>query len=155
MRSLSRRDIFPALGATALAGIAATGFAKPETLTAAPTAKPEGHSPIIKARNEYFVARTELDRLSLLPSASPGHPDYKINDAQMDVVFSKMKKTLSFLVSARAQNMAELRAKADVAEVETRDYVDVFVVEADADEMKIAFSLVADLVRLCPSVASV
>lgn len=40
MRSLSRRDIFPALGATALAGIAAAGIAKSETLPAAPKAKP-------------------------------------------------------------------------------------------------------------------
>lgn len=40
MRSLSRRDIFPAIGATALAGIAAAGFATPETLTAEPRKKP-------------------------------------------------------------------------------------------------------------------
>ena len=40
MRSINRRDIFPAIGATALAGIAAAGLAKPETLTAAPAAKP-------------------------------------------------------------------------------------------------------------------
>lgn len=155
MRSLSRRDIFPAIGATALAGIAAAGFATPETLTAASKAKPEGHSPLIQARNEYFAARTELDRLSLLPSASPGHPDYEANDAKMDVVFGTMKTTLAFLASSRARNMAELRAKADVAEVETTDYVDGFVVEKDADEMKIAFSVIADLVRLCPAAASV
>lgn len=40
MRSINRRDIFPALGATALAGIAAVGIAKSETLPAAPKAKP-------------------------------------------------------------------------------------------------------------------
>ncbi|OUI92853.1 hypothetical protein HK17_09700 [Acetobacter indonesiensis] len=151
---MNRRNAFKSLlAAPALTGIAAAGFIQPETLTAAPAVKPEGHSLIIKARNEYFSARAELDRRSLLPSARPGHPDFKDNDAHMDVVFRKMKKTLAFLASVPAQNMVELRAKADVAEIETPDYVDVFDVEKDADEMKISLSVIADVVRLCPTLA--
>ncbi|GBR57502.1 hypothetical protein AA18889_1196 [Acetobacter senegalensis DSM 18889] len=55
MRSLSRRDLFPAFGATALAGIAAAGLAKPETLTAAPAAKPEGKDAVGIALCERFI----------------------------------------------------------------------------------------------------
>lgn len=43
MRSATRRDLFPAIFATGLVGVAASGLAKPETLTAAPVAKPEGN----------------------------------------------------------------------------------------------------------------
>lgn len=44
MRSVNRRDIFPALGTVLLGGIATVSLAKPESLSTA-QAKPEGHHP--------------------------------------------------------------------------------------------------------------
>lgn len=66
MRSINRRDIFPAFGAAALAGIAAAGLAKPETLTAAPVAKPEGQHPdakLIAACDEFCRLENKINDL--------------------------------------------------------------------------------------------
>ncbi|KXV57324.1 hypothetical protein AD947_08800 [Acetobacter tropicalis] len=153
MRSINRRDAFTALGATALAGIAAAGFAKPETQTAAPVAKPEGHSPIIKARDDYFSARADIERIRGEPAAVPSHPDHADYEKRNLTACEKMWNSVGFLAHTAAKNLHDLKAKADVANLEFPEYCDAFVMDASSDEVQLAISVIADLVRLCPPVA--
>lgn len=153
MRSLSRREIFPALGATALAGIAAAGLAKPETLTAAPQAKPEGHSPIIKARNDYFAARADIERIGDEPAATPSHPQYQDNQRRSAAACEAMCAATAFLAHHPAKNRADLIAKAEVANLEFREYCSDFEMQNTSDEVQLALSIIADAVRLTPKSA--
>ncbi|MCX2560558.1 hypothetical protein OQ252_03940 [Acetobacter farinalis] len=153
MRSLSRRDIFPAIGATALAGIAAAGFAKPETLTAAPTAKPEGKSPIIKARDEYFSARADVERIGDEPAATPGHPHHQDNNERSLAACEAMWAAIAFLAHTPAKNLHDLKAKTEVANIEFPEYCDAFVMEETSDEVQLAISIISDLHRLSAALA--
>lgn len=150
MRSLSRRDIFPAFGATALAGIAAAGLAKPETLTAAPAAKPEGHSPIIAARNTYQEARALIEAMNVSepPAAIPGHPDYPAWQKKQDALCKTMWDAVTFLSRTNSKTWFDIKAKSEVANLEFPEYCQSFVMEEDADEVRLAISLINDVTRL-------
>lgn len=148
MRSLSRREIFPALGATALVGVTAATFAMPETLTAAPKAKPEGHSPIIKARNAYFAARADIERIGDEPAATPNHPHHQDNQRRSTAACDAMCAASAFLAYHPAKDYADLTAKAEVANLEFREYCSDFEMESTSDEVQLALSIIADVVRL-------
>lgn len=63
MRSVNRRDIFPALGTVLLGGIATASLAKPESLSA-PSAKPEGHKSdahLIALCEQFIAVQRKID----------------------------------------------------------------------------------------------
>ncbi|KXV55428.1 hypothetical protein AD947_16140 [Acetobacter tropicalis] len=149
MRSLSRRDIFPALGATALAGIAAAGLAKPETLTAAPIAKPEGKSPslIMAAYYSYFEADAAIDSISTEPRYPFGSYE---DDEQMERAgrhVDQRQRALETLGSSACSTKEELRAKANVLLHHLPDAIDAFALDRESEEIKLALSVAADAVR--------
>ena len=152
MRSLSRRDIFPALGATALAGIAAAGLAKPETLTAA---KPEGHSPIIAAGNEYKKARSLMDANAAteIPASIPGHPDYPAWQKEQDALCKTMWDIVAFLSKTPSKTWLDVKVKSEISSLEFPEYCKNFVMEEDADEVQLAISLINDVTRLSQGIA--
>ncbi|OUJ02740.1 hypothetical protein HK15_04475 [Acetobacter orientalis] len=144
MRSTNRHNVFPALAATALAGILASS----ETLTAAPAAKSEGYSPIIQAKNDYFSAKAQADILGDHPAATPGHPNHAENEHQTDLALTKMWGAVSVLAATPAKTFDEIKAKADVAQFEFVDYCKDFVMEGSSSEVRLAISIVKDLARL-------
>lgn len=150
MRSINRRDIFPAFGAAALAGIAAAGLAKPETLTAAPAAKPEGHSLIIAARHEYFKNIHLADVMSAgnPPQSYPSHPDYEIWDRKHFSLLEKAWDAAAFMAAAPSKTWADVKAKAQVANKEFTDYCAFHVMENQSNETRLALSIIQDIARL-------
>lgn len=150
MRS-TRREVFTSLLATpALAGIAAAGFAKPETLTAAPVAKPEGHSPIIAACHEYFKNMRLADMMSAgdPPQAYPSYPDYEIWDRKHFSLLEKAWDAAAFMAAAPSKTWADVKAKAQVANKEFTEYCAFHVMENQSNETRLALSIIQDIARL-------
>lgn len=113
MRSVNRRDIFPALGATALAGLAAAGLAKPETLTAAPAAKPEGKNPdarLIALCDEFCRLERKSEALFEGPTRIDDDDE---RTPHVIAVMNEQDPVLDGIVSIKATTLAGLKAKTE------------------------------------------
>lgn len=149
MRSVNRRDIFPALGTVLLGGIATASLANPESLSAAP-AKPEGHSLIIAARHEYFKNIHFADVMSAgdPPHSYLSHPDYEIWDRKHLSLLEKAWDAVAFMAVTPSKTWADVKAKAQVANKEFADYCALYVMENQSNETRLALSIIQDIARL-------
>ena len=59
----------------------------------------------------------------------------------------------AFLAHYPAKNHADLTAKAEVANLEFREYCSDFEMQNTSDEVQLALSIIADVVRLAPKSA--
>lgn len=112
MRSINRRDIFPAFGAAALAGIAAAGLAKPETLTAAPAAKPEGQHPdakLIAACDEF--CRLENKVKDLFEHVSTWEDEDRIEKQHVELM-NLQEPLLEIITTTPATTLEGLKTQA-------------------------------------------
>lgn len=111
MRSMNRRDLFPALGATALAGIAAAGFAKPETLTAAPKKAPAltSEQRLVALSEEFIAIQHEID------AAHAPCETFEQEEAaspQLQALYAREKPILEKLEAIKATTLTGFIAKA-------------------------------------------
>ncbi|MCP1229874.1 hypothetical protein [Acetobacter indonesiensis] len=111
MRSINRRDAFTALGATALAGIAATGFAKPETLTAAPKKAPAitSEQRLVALCEEFIAVEFKVDAVH---AACETFEQEEAAEAQLKALYAEEKVILEKLEAIKATTLAGFIAKA-------------------------------------------
>jgi len=109
MRSVNRRDIFPALGTVLLGGIATASLAKPESLSVAP-AKPEGH----KSDAHLIALCSEFLRLDQafheVVYAIQG--DDNAQDTALAPIIAAQGPLLREIVRTKARSVTGLKAKA-------------------------------------------
>lgn len=110
MRSVNRRDIFPALGTVLLGSIATASLAKPERLSAAP-AKPEGHKSdahLIALCEQFIAVQDKID-------AAHASADTFEEEQRAEPIFTSLYKSENTLfqqiIKTPAVSIAGVRAK--------------------------------------------
>lgn len=114
MRSVNRRDIFPALGTVLLGGIATASLAKPESLSTA-HAKPEGHHPdarLIALCDQFILLQQEIDAVH-----APIHSFEDEQRAQpaLTAIYEREEKLFAKIISEPATTHIGIQAKARVS----------------------------------------
>ncbi|GAN71101.1 hypothetical protein ASY01nite_22220 [Acetobacter syzygii] len=159
MRSLSRREIFPTLGATALAGIAAAGLAKPETLAAAPKAKP-----LLTSEERLIALCEEFIRMEFAVNAVHATCDTfeqeKAVEPKLEALYAQERKIFDQIEAIKATTLKGFIAKArafaawDRGNYLSRDSGnwDIAMIGNIMQEL-IALGPKDNLAELCPTIA--
>ncbi|MBS1028396.1 hypothetical protein [Gluconobacter albidus] len=111
MRSVNRRDIFPALGAVLLGGIATASLAKPESLSTAP-AKPECHKSdthLIALCEQFIALQREID---LIHEPIDSFEDEERAEPALKEIFKRENEMFAQIIHAPAVTFEGIRAKA-------------------------------------------
>lgn len=114
MRSVNRRDIFPALGTVLLGGIATASLAKPESLSTA-HAKPEGHHPdarLVALCEKFISLQHEIDAIHR-PIKS--FEDEERAEPALTAIYAREEALFSQILTLPANSPEGLRAKARAA----------------------------------------
>ncbi|KXV34929.1 hypothetical protein AD940_04860 [Gluconobacter thailandicus] len=120
MRSVNRRDIFPALGTILLGGIATASLAKPESLSTA-HAKPEGHHPdaqLIALCEQFILLQQEIDAVH-----APIHSFEDEQRAQpaLTAIYKREEDLFAKIITEPATSQIGIHAKARAAIAWERD----------------------------------
>lgn len=111
MRSVNRRDIFPALGTVLLGGIATASLAKPESLSTA-HAKPEGHHPdarLIALCEKFISLQHEIDAIH---EPIKSFEDEERAEPVLQAIYKRENTLFQQIVHTPAMSISGVRAKA-------------------------------------------
>lgn len=146
MRSMNRREIFPAIAATGLAAVAAVSFAQPETLSAKGVHSMDTHSDarLIALCDAYHAAYTAAARLIRANSDRFGaHVPDEAFDAQVRAT-DEFDAIAVEVVQTPANTLLGAAAKAAVAWKATG----LLSEPIPADDEALAWSVFRDVARL-------
>ncbi|MFT8802749.1 MULTISPECIES: hypothetical protein [Gluconobacter] len=145
MRSVNRRDIFPALGTVLLGGIATASLAKPESLSAKAVRK---ETAISKAFRAYHEAYSAMDRIADLSPVKLGSPEDKAREAFLLRESDKLQNALEVLAETRATCHEDLRLKSLIVLKDFPEAVDAFELLPDSVEIRLVLSVAHDAAHL-------
>lgn len=114
MRSVNRRDIFPALGTVLLGGIATASLAKPESLSTA-HAKPEGHHPdarLIALCEKFISLQHEIDAIH---APIDSFEDEERAEPVLKAIYKRELELFAQIISLPAISHKGIQAKAKAA----------------------------------------
>ncbi|MBB2163844.1 hypothetical protein HLH26_04705 [Gluconacetobacter sp. 1b LMG 1731] len=147
MRSSTRRDLFTAGAATALAGIAAASFAQPETLSAKRVAKRDTHSDarLIALCDAFTRTRAEIEKPLPDPLPEYGTAEDLRLEAEMDALVTREHEFLLEISRISANSAPGLLAKTRAVQQYLPTYVREYETDDESPEMRIVFSLLDDI----------